>query len=274
LPALLVSVLLYASAAVWILLAILRNLKKEMEDMRLLSRWQAIAMTAHLNILAIGLVDMRHLLSTMGSAHEVARSVTAGYLFLNYCLLYLVGFSMLSSSQRLRAWWHRCGSDANRHWSDDAPPLFWMVAAAITAFAVYELAVLGWSRALPVSTWAVPIVPMFVVLAHVAKDVMFLQWCATTRLKRPLLKGIMFLGLYYFAVVVLGITLLREGRQESVIAFFTPLLSFFDQFDKHRMASAYGAELQMAVALFLLLWTEQRLARPARIMPSGETAAA
>lgn len=271
-PALAVSVLLYASFAMWVVFAILRNLKKDLEDMRLLSRWHALAMTAYVNVLAFALLDIRGILAETSSPTKTAFGITTGFLFLNYALLYAVGLSMLSSSPRLRAWWRRSGNATDRYWTDDAPPLSWMAAAAVTAFVVFEIAVLSWSRSIPVSTWSIPILPIFVMLGHVAKDVMFLQWCSTTRMKKPIIKGAMFLGLYYIAVLVLVVSFSGDTtRQDAGLAFFTPFAAFVGE---QRMASAYGAGLQIALALLLLRLTEQKLARPARIMPSGSAAAA
>lgn len=68
-----------------------------------------------------------------------------------------------------------------------------------------------------------------VVGLFVTRDILFLQWCRLTRLRAPLLKGILYVGLYYVAITVLGSVLgiFSEARSRAVYALLTPVGAFF-----------------------------------------------
>jgi hypothetical protein len=44
---------------------------------------------------------------------------------------------------------------------------------------------------------------MLIVLVFITRDVLFIQWCKLTRLRSPVVKGVLFLCLYYASVAVL-----------------------------------------------------------------------
>ena len=269
-PSLLVSLLLFASFGLWLAQPLLRNLKKDMEDMRLLSRWQGIGLAAYFNVVGFAMLDMHRVLGLKSRANATV-DVSNGFVLMNCLVFYAVGLAMVSSAPKLRAWWRNSGSSLDRYWNQDGPPLLWMLAAAATALAVYAGAAVAWTRLIPLRSWPVPVLPLFVVFAYAAKDIMFLQWCCTTRFRRPVTMGVLFLGLYYAAVTVVILTLFREPVQDRVIAFFMPFSAIAGE---NITTSALGAGVQLAVALLFMRWIELRLDRPARILPAGSSAAA
>lgn len=47
-------------------------------------------------------------------------------------------------------------------------------------------------------------IEFLVVLVFITHDITFIQWCRLTRMRAPVLKGVLFLGLYYLAAIVLA----------------------------------------------------------------------
>jgi hypothetical protein len=261
-PSLFVSIVLYVSAGAWLILMLVRNLKKDREDIRLLSRWQAIAFTAYVNVLVFALLDLRPMYSA--STYHIepisASDVALGYLALNFLILYAVGFATLTPPARLKSWWRRSAQDFSFYWSDDGPPWPWMAASAVAAFLLFVLEASVSTRFIPFSQWSVPALAghLFVLLVFAVRDILFLQWCAVKGFQRPVLKGTLFLALYYFTAFIIAGFFLHKS-----LAWFTPVGAFGDSEIASPIATLVGVILQIAASIFLLRAIHQRLRPPA-----------
>jgi hypothetical protein len=47
-------------------------------------------------------------------------------------------------------------------------------------------------------------IQLLVALLFATRDILFLQWCRLSRMRAPILKGCLFLGLYYAAMIVIS----------------------------------------------------------------------
>jgi len=257
-PILFVSIFLYLSTGAWLLLILLRNLKKDREDIRYLSRGQAAGFAAYLNVLFWALLDLRH----MGTSF--ATNISGVYLVLNFFLLYTVGLATLPPLGRLKFWRRLSASSPQFYYSEDGPPWPWMAASAIAAFLLFVFEAAVARHFIPFSEWPVGAVAglLSVVLVFAVRDVLFLQWCVVKGFQNPVVKGLLFLFLYYVAAFCLAIFLLR-----SSLAWLTPLGSLGYPDTDSLLAIMFGLVLQIAAAIYLLIAIRRHLT------PSAATSA-
>jgi hypothetical protein len=264
-------VVLYLSVGAWLLLILLRNLKKDREDIRLLSRWQVVGLTAYLNVLVFALLDLRTMHSNSSSPAEASASdIALGYLGLNFLILYAVGLASLTTPARLRSGWVRASSSAAFYWSEDGLPWPWMAASALAAFLLFVLEAVLARHFIPFSDWSVDglAAGLFVLLVFAVRDVLFLEWCALRGLRSPAVKGMLFLLLYYITALTVTGYFFHSG-----IAWFTPLGAFGDP-ELGAPASVFiGVVLQLAVSVYLLFGIRQRLV-PSSSSPAASKALA
>lgn len=256
-PALLVSIVLYASAGAWLVLILVHNLKKDREDIRFLSRWRAVGFSAYVNVMALALLRLQKpvVIPGVGGASIVA----AAYLFLNFFMLYGVGLASLTPAERLKSWSRRAASSAQFYWSEDGPPWPWMVVSAIAAFLGFVLEVVITRHFIPLSEWPVAGCAgfLFVLLVFAVRDVLFLEWCVVKGFRSPVVKGILFLFLYYVSTFIFAVLFLRPS-----LAWFSPFGVFGYPETDSMLSVVIGIVLQIAASIFLLVSIRRRLAPP------------
>ena len=254
-PSLFVSIVLYVSAGAWLLLMLLRNLKKDLEDIRFLSRWQVVGFTVYFNLLVFALLDLRTFPSN--PSDPASGYIALGYLGLNFLILWVVGLASLTPPGRLRSGWVRASSSAAFHWSEDGLPWPWMAASALAAFFVFVLEACVARHFIPFSEWPLRglAAGLLVLLVFAVRDVLFLQWCVLKGFRSPVVKGMLFLFLYYITALTLTGFFFHSG-----IAWFTPLGVFGDAELGTPVAVFIGVVLQLAVSVYLSIAIRQRLA--------------
>ena len=105
------------------------------------------------------------------------------------------------------------------------------------------------------------------------RDVLFLQWCMLTRLRQPIVKGVLYLGLYYAAATV--ITVLAAVSSQNAGHWVMALLTPVQVFDGDVRGLAFpaatyvGLVLQTGVTFAILVVINSRLTRPMRIAAAG-----
>jgi hypothetical protein len=261
-PSLFVSVVLYVSAGAWLLLILLRNLKKDFEDIRLLSRWQVVGFTVYLNLLVFALLDLRTVYSD--SSVSASSYIAFGYLGLNFVILWAVGLASLTPPARLRSGWVRASSSAAFDWSEDGLPWPWMAASALAAFLVFLLEAVVARRFIPFSEWSVGWLAtgLLVLLVFAVRDVLFLQWCVLKGFRNPVVKGMLFLFLFYITVFTLVATAVTLDTLSfrSALAWFTPLGALGDPEFAAPVSVFVGVVLQIAISVYLVIAIRRRLA--------------
>ena len=113
------------------------------------------------------------------------------------------------------------------------------------------------------------------ILIFVSRDILFLQWCRLTRMRAPLLKGFLYLGLYYIAAAVLsavfGAGPNHATRAQTVLALLTPTGAFEIGPQRTSMLSAVaiGLVIQLAAIIAILTATTRKLNRSTFAAPSS-----
>jgi len=110
---------------------------------------------------------------------------------------------------------------------------------------------------------------LVVVLVFVTRDILFIQWCTLTRLRQPVLKGILFLCLHYASagVVVALCSISGESTSMAALNILTPTGVFQTNYGwEHYSGSLYGGlALQAGVIGMILVAISHRLGRPSLV---------
>jgi hypothetical protein len=207
--------ILYATFGAWVFIMLLRNIKKEHGDVRLLSRVQLIGFSLFCNVVLYAFLDAR--------AQSPGVIMTLVFL-LNGVLLYVIGMMALTPPERLREWWR---STRGRPWAifaEDGISWPWVAVVAVAAILLYglaNLALLGDAgsgvEGMKRVTMSLVIVALFAV-----RDSLFLQWCQFLRFKQPMVVGGLYIGLYYLVVWTLP-----KSEQDRV--YLTPFWSMANE---------------------------------------------
>jgi hypothetical protein len=274
-PWLLMCVLLCGSFSAWLAVMLVRNLKRDYQEIRPLSRWQAVACAAFLNFLVFALLRPTGQFAAPEAYRSSgwfpdAKSVATFAVAINGLILFLMGLATLTPQERLNVWRRKRATGEAAMFADDGLPWPWLAMSAIVAYGLMIWGLMAWGHALPMgmSTLQTAAVQLLLVLVFVTRDVLFLQWCMLTRLRQPVVKGVLFLFLYYAAVTVLTILASVSSRDAGrwVMALLTPVQVFdADVRGLAFPAATYvGLVLQMVAVSAVLVAIDTRLRRPMR----------
>jgi len=275
-PWLLMNVLLCGSFSLWLAVMLVRNLKRDYQEIRPLSRWQAIGCAAFLNFLIYALLR-----ATPGQTGWVdgnppswfadAKTVAVFAVAMNGLILFLMGLATLTPQERLKVWQRKRSKGESAVFADDGLPWPWLGISAVVAYALMAWGLLAWDHTLPLEmgTLQAAAIRLLVVMVFVMRDVLFLQWCMLTRLRQPVVKGVLFLCLYYVAAAVLiglaGVPSDHAGRW--MMALLTPVMAFDGdvRWMAFSTATYVGLALQTGIIGTVLLAISNRLQRPMRL---------
>lgn len=275
-PWLLMTLLLCGSFGFWFALMIVRNLKRDYDEIRLLSRWQAVGCVAFLNFILYALLRPTHRLSDVGSDIN-SQVLTTFMVAINGLILFAVGLATLTPHERLKIWWRERIAGTGGLFSENGLPWPWLALSALVAYALMVWGLLAWRLSLDfhVRSLGMAAVQLLIVLVFITRDVLFIQWCTLTRLRQPIVKGVLFLCLYYGAVGVF--TALASVSSEAAGKIAMRLLTPVGVFDPvvewpHVPASMYGGlAIQIGLIAAIIVMIANRLARPALLpVTSGD----
>ena len=268
------SLVLYVLLGAWLVLMIVRNLKRDIPQIQLLSRWQGVGLVAFWNLLFYAFLDIHsiqvhpvplHIYHLYYFASEIA-SYAVGW---NALFLFLVGIAALEPPEKLKIWWRKWKAGEGPYFSSDGLPLPWLVAAAIIGYAMLAGEALGLRSVIPLGEWHLSFaaVAFAAFLVFTARDVLFLQWCLLTRMKHPVIKGILFIVLYNGAATILGVMVSVFASPEAmkkVLTFLMPYALLGEMIDLARPPRLIFAALalQLGICALILLAIQRRLARP------------
>jgi hypothetical protein len=274
-PFAVVSIVLYVLLGAWFVSMIVRNLKRDLPQIQLLSRWQCVGVVAFLNLLVYAFLDTRWigLRSTpWSSSHHVYPSAVAVLaLVWNGLFLFIIGVAGLSPHEKLKIWWRKWKAGKTSYLATEALPWPWLVLAAVIAYAMLAAEAFGLRSTVPLGEWRLGSVALLFLafLVFTARDVLFLQWCLLTRMKHPVMKGFLFLFLYYTAVAIVGLAAMvistRAGNLVTRLLTAYSLLSQLEKPAHNPTIILVTIALQLGVCVLILTAIQRRLARPALI---------
>lgn len=265
------TLLLYAAFGAWFVLMLVRNLKKDFEETRLLSRWQAAGFATFLNVLFYAFLDLGLTPSKERFAEIRPAEVSTFAVGLNAVILFVVGLAMLTPHEKLKVWWRRRAAKEEPYLSDNGLPWPWMALAAVVAYLLLVTQAAALRDRIPLAQWELgaAAIRLLVFLIFTTRDILFLQWCALTRMKRPVVKGVLYLWLYYAAAGIIAgfFGLVSTALSRLVLGLFSPYVVFNPEGIGPMVAPGIyaGMALQMGVIFLLLHAISGRLERPAAL---------
>jgi hypothetical protein len=268
-PSYMVSAGLYLTFCFWLWLAVVRNVKRDREEIRLFSRWQAVALSVYISSLFLmqinlGLASYIARVYEFGERQAAQRLIlgaAAVFVWLNFLVFYLMGIAILPPAGARKHWWREQSTKVSSVWSENAPPILWMISAAVLSWGAFGIAAGGYSRHFTrLEDWNLRnmALQMLVIVVYAMRDVLFLQWCSSTHIKSPMAKGTLLVALYYFSAGVLVATaqaIMGKPQSMKAYALLTPIGALTQQ---ELTASLLGAGLQVGVIVLLLLITRAR----------------
>jgi hypothetical protein len=193
----LMTLLLYATFGAWLVLMLMRNLKKDVNEMRLLSHWQAVGCCAFLNFVLYALLD-----PTRGNPFSTASDFVSLMVLINGIIFFFLGVAMLTTSERIDP---EGLLSARAFFSGNGLQWPWLMISAVVSYLLLIWGLYMWKDQIGFDRhligWGA--VSLLIVLVFITRDVLFIQWCKLTRLRSPVVKGVLFLGLYYVGAAVL-----------------------------------------------------------------------
>ncbi|HKS76321.1 MAG TPA: hypothetical protein VJQ82_24115 [Terriglobales bacterium] len=269
------SLLLYVTFGAWLALVLVRNIKRDHPDLRPFTRWQVLAFAAFLNFLIYGLfrsntdlVDAPNVTTSL----QLATYATT----MNWIILFIVGLATLSPRERLKIWWRKRTSGHVGLLSDEGLPWPWIALSAAIAYLLMFWGLLAWRHALAFDSDSLKTasVMVFAIAVFVIRDILFLQWCILTRLRAPVMKGLMYLCLYYIGALIIGGLFFgySEGSDEGVLMLFTPSGVFDSKVVGAHFPTMFyaGLAIQVGVIAVISLAISKRLSR-APVVPALAT---
>ena len=259
-PWLALSLFLEISCGAWFGLMLARNLKRDYADIRPLSRWHALACVAYVNLVFYALMRPDAIGILSGASYVVTVMV-----IVNALALLLIGLATLSPYERLSVWWRERRGLGISAYIQEGLPLPWLALAAAIAYALLIFGLEVWRHSLPFqgTLLASAALQFAVLFAFLARDVLFIQWCNLTRLRQPMVKGVLYLCLYYAAAVIIGTVfyLRSEESGNHVLALLTPAQAFHPPLEgQHFSPTTYvGIALQAGLIVVMLAAIARKL---------------
>lgn len=221
-PWVVLSLLLYLTLGAWLVLTLVRTLTKDYDQMRSLSRWQAVGCAAFLSFILYAFYVPR----TLTTWDPFIKFMVAA----NGLILFAMGLAMLTPSERLRVWWRNRRATQWALFAEDGPQWPWLGLSAAVGYGLLVWGLFAWKNILGFESAALKAgwVEFAVVLIFITRDITFIQRCRLTRMRAPVLKGVLFAGLYYAAAITLsvfcGVYSQTQGR--FFFSLLTPVGAF------------------------------------------------
>jgi hypothetical protein len=269
LPQTLLWTVLELGFAAWLLLAVVRNIKNDLEAMQLYTPWQGLGFAAYCNFVWIGFYPWPT--GSMGPN-------LGPLLFLSTFLFYVIGVGVLQTRESVRRELRE-----SRMTEPSVRLLFyplgtmWM-GALVTAAVIVMIAS---SHGFQSAGWRMPM-NLFLLLyvsAWMARDLFYLQWMKVRPVSSPLRKAFLYLGAFYISTsILLRSAFTSYGAWDAAFSdWFAPFSLFREWMSTDWNTAAAGwlfalaAQIAAALAFASLYRLEAlRLGRKAQpLSPTG-----
>ncbi len=268
-----VLMVIYFLFTAWFMLAIVRNLKRDPAVYELYSPAQAFGFAMFLEFLIVGFFNWK---SPIG-VPVVLKNVVVGFKPLppldversliggSFWVFVLLGFVLLRNRERVRRRIRTMGESAASLWAALWPAPYLLGGMIVVGIAIIEL-ILIYRRPAPEEwSWGLATLNIAFMALWVARDLLYLQWMALRRTRRPLVVAVLFLIVFYTCVAVaLGVAhaVLRPNFapfSAALIPAGVSSLDIADWYADSRLWILSLALLAAQVVLFALLqWQKLR----------------
>jgi len=202
-----VLLILYLSVLGWLLLALVRNMKRDPGNLELYSPEQSVGLVCYLNLLVLAFYIPRDWVPGQGAPIVAQRStVFLLFLGLNVVLLYFLGATLLRSREQSRRRVYELRA-LGPGWREAVWPAGYILvgAACVTLLVCTRFAMSTPLRGtLDVGIAAFQ---MVFLLVAVLRDLLYFQWMKLRRSRYPFAMAVVFLGVFYACSIILLSTL-------------------------------------------------------------------
>jgi hypothetical protein len=231
-----VLTVLYVTFAAWLLLAVVRNIKRDPSIYEIYRPYQALGLALYLNFLVLGFLRwMAGQYTQLGPRANTGfwqfRPISGGrvedtFLGFSVAIFAILGLALFRNRDRARRYLREVGSSAAGWWA-----AVWPAPLLAGGMALAAAGMLGMihARRGEAEDWSLSMgaFQAAFMAAWLARDFIYLQWMNLRRARRPLMTGIIYLGVFYVcAGVVLGALGLFGMENRAVAAIFVPWAAF------------------------------------------------
>ncbi len=251
---------LYFSFLAWILLALVRNLKRDPGVYELYSPRQAFALALYVNFLLIGFFKWE------GNSPLGAQEALLG---LNVMMFFALGLALLYNRDQVRRRLRTQG-DSAAGWVAASWPSPYVVAGMVVVGAAVIAAVsasplMAKSGPGGAATWDTGLAAYRVAFIGLwlGRDILFLQWMNLTRVRRPLILGFLYLLVFYSCVMILVAALDPGPASRPLASVFLPFAVFglqAGEWTAHANAWVFMLLLQAALCMGFTVLQHGKLA--------------
>jgi hypothetical protein len=223
------SLLLYSTFGAWLIVMILQGLKKDFDQIKPLSRWEAIACAAFLNFTVYALFLPRGWMNELQKYPWDTEYFAKLMVAISGFILFAMGLAMITPHDRLKIWW-RSFTGVRSLLAEDSPPWPWIIVSGVVSYVLLVCGTFAWKKYVGFDAKVLlgGLLYSVAVVVFVTRDILFLQWCRLTHMRAPVLKGFLYLALYYGAATVLAVVLSISSydHEQTAMALLTPLGAF------------------------------------------------
>jgi hypothetical protein len=262
---LLMSLVLYFTFGMWLVVMIVQNIKRDYDDVRPLSRWQAVGCAGFVNFM------MYLVFYPRPEQNFTAPDLVNAIVMINTIVLFAIGLATLTPHERLKVWHRQRAEKGASLFSEDGLPWPWVVLSAVTAYALLVWGLFAWRNRLPFEARLLNrgAVQLLVLCTFIVRDVLFIQWCRLTKLRAPVIKGFLLLCFYYATsgVIIALFAIGSEVQSRWAGNVLTPagVLDSTSFESPLAWSILLGLALQLTVVGLLLRAIARRLGRPLEI---------
>jgi hypothetical protein len=214
---------LYATFLAWILLALVRNLKRDPVDFELYSPAQSVGLLCYVNLVTLAFYRAREW--GPQQRYMVPAQRTTVFLFflgMNLVLLFMLGMSLLHNREQSRRRVYERGG-RKPDWSEAVWPgghvLLAAVAVALIVVTRFELAT---ELAGPLDKGMAIFQALFLLVA-LLRDLFYFQWMKLRRSRYPFVSAVVFLGVFYTCSGILLTSLSGLGGRKVFLLSALPI---------------------------------------------------
>jgi hypothetical protein len=211
-PAMFLWAALELGFAAWLLLAVVRNIKIDLEAMQLFTVPQGLGFAAYCNFVWIGFFPWG----------ATSRGYTAGALLLfGVAFFYLVGIGVLKSRELVRSGLREARVALTESGKWLGPIRMMVVGAVVTEIVIVVLAEQnGVGDA--VRRMALNLFLVLYFAAWLARDLLYLQWMKIRPVRTPLRKAFLYLAVFYVTASIVFRGAMTSGDSAAFAAWLVP----------------------------------------------------